>query len=64
MLGLDAAGKTTILEYYKRGNKMETTPTVGFNQETIEFKGVQFDIFDVGGQDKIRLLWKHYFQNI
>lgn len=36
---------------------------VGFNVETVEFKGIVFTVWDVGGQDKIRPLWRHYFQN-
>lgn len=31
--------------------------------ETVEFKGIVFTVWDVGGQDKIRPLWRHYFQN-
>ena len=36
---------------------------VGFNVETVEYKNIQFTVWDVGGQDKIRPLWRHYFQN-
>lgn len=35
----------------------------GFNVETVEYKNIQFTVWDVGGQDKIRPLWRHYFQN-
>ena len=38
-------------------------PTIGFNVETVEFQKVKFTVWDVGGQDKIRQLWKHYYQN-
>ncbi|XP_010156990.1 PREDICTED: ADP-ribosylation factor 5-like, partial [Eurypyga helias] len=38
-------------------------PTVGFNVETVEYKNICFTVWDVGGQDKIRPLWRHYFQN-
>ena len=37
--------------------------TLGFNVETVEYKNIQFTVWDVGGQDKIRPLWRHYFQN-
>lgn len=37
--------------------------TTGFNVETVEYKNIQFTVWDVGGQDKIRPLWRHYFQN-
>ena len=35
----------------------------GFNVETVEYKNICFTVWDVGGQDKIRPLWRHYFQN-
>jgi len=36
---------------------------LGFNVETVEYKNISFTVWDVGGQDKIRPLWRHYFQN-
>ena len=61
MLGLDNAGKTTILYKLKLGQGVSTIPTVGFNVETVTFKKVKFNVWDVGGQDKIRPLWRHYY---
>ncbi|QMW40251.1 hypothetical protein G4B11_003531 [Aspergillus flavus] len=62
MLGLDAAGKTTILYKLKLTNQEVTTiPTVGFNVESVTYKNVKFNVWDVGGQDKIRPLWRHYY---
>uniref|UniRef100_A0A3B5JWG4 ADP-ribosylation factor 6 n=1 Tax=Takifugu rubripes TaxID=31033 RepID=A0A3B5JWG4_TAKRU len=61
MLGLDAAGKTTILYKLKLGQSVTTIPTVGFNVETVTYKNVKFNVWDVGGQDKIRPLWRHYY---
>ncbi|CAK7244854.1 MAG: Arf GTPase arf1 [Sporothrix thermara] len=63
MVGLDAAGKTTILYKLKLGEIVTTIPTIGFNVETVEYGNIQFTVWDVGGQDKIRPLWRHYFQN-
>ncbi|XP_047321309.1 ADP-ribosylation factor-like [Impatiens glandulifera] len=63
MVGLDAAGKTTILYKLKLGEVVTTIPTIGFNVETVDYKNVSFTVWDVGGQDKIRPLWRHYFQN-
>jgi len=63
MVGLDAAGKTTILYKFKLGEIVTTIPTIGFNVETVEYKNICFTVWDVGGQDKIRPLWRHYFQN-
>lgn len=63
MVGLDAAGKTTILYKLKLGEVVTTIPTIGFNVETVEYQNVNFTVWDVGGQDKIRPLWRHYYQN-
>ena len=61
MLGLDAAGKTTIVYKMKLGEVLNSIPTIGFNVETVEFKNIKFNVWDVGGQDKIRVLWRHYY---
>eukprot|EP00997_Jenningsia_sp_PLL12_P007792 NODE_4473_length_658_cov_39.454844_g3824_i0.p1 GENE.NODE_4473_length_658_cov_39.454844_g3824_i0~~NODE_4473_length_658_cov_39.454844_g3824_i0.p1 ORF type:complete len:189 (-),score=37.39 NODE_4473_length_658_cov_39.454844_g3824_i0:90-599(-) len=61
MLGLDAAGKTTIVYKLKLGEVLNSVPTIGFNVETVEFKNIKFNVWDVGGQDKIRVLWRHYY---
>jgi len=57
----DAAGKTTILYKLKLGEIVTTIPTIGFNVETVEYKNISFTVWDVGGQDKIRHLWRSYF---
>lgn len=61
MLGLDNAGKTTILYKLKLGKTSSTVPTVGFNVETVKHKNVSFAVWDCGGQERIRPLWRHYF---
>merc|ERR1719203_844823 len=63
MVGLDAAGKTTILYKLKLGEIVTTIPTIGFNVETVEYKNTNFTVWEVGGQDKIRKLWRYYYQN-
>jgi len=63
MLGLDAAGKTTILYKLHLGDVVASIPTIGFNVETIEYKNLKLTMWDVGGQHRIRPLWRHYFQN-
>ena len=63
ILGLDGAGKTTILYKLKLGEVVTTIPTIGFNVETVEYQNVSFTVWDIGGQDKIRPLWRHYYQN-
>ena len=63
MLGLDAAGKTTILYKLHIGEVLSTVPTIGFNVEKVQYKNVSFTVWDVGGQEKLRPLWRHYFNN-
>eukprot|EP00040_Diaphanoeca_grandis_P006939 m.39164 g.39164 ORF g.39164 m.39164 type:complete len:187 (+) comp18105_c0_seq1:131-691(+) len=63
MLGLDAAGKSTVLYKLKLGEVVTTVPTIGFNVETLTYKNLNMTVWDVGGQDKIRPLWRHYFMN-
>jgi ADP-ribosylation factor protein 1 len=63
MIGLDASGKTTILYRLKLNESITTIPTVGFNVETIKYNNLNLNIWDIGGQDKIRPLWRHYYDN-
>ena len=63
MVGLDAAGKTTILYKLKLGETVSSIPTIGFNVEEVAFKNVTFSVWDIGGQDRIRPLWKHYYSS-
>lgn len=62
-IGLDASGKTTILYKLKLGEVVTTIPTIGFNVETVDIVGLKLTVWDVGGCDKIRPLWRHYYQN-
>ena len=62
MIGLDNAGKTTVLYKLKLGEVVTTLPTIGFNVETVNYNNISFTVWDVGGQTKIRALWQHYFQ--
>lgn len=63
MVGLDAAGKTTLLYKLHLGEHVTTIPTIGFNVEHVDYKNLAMTIWDVGGQSRIRPLWKHYYQN-
>ncbi|KAI6656896.1 GTP-binding ADP-ribosylation factor [Oopsacas minuta] len=62
-LGLDASGRTTTLYKLVLGEVVTTIPTIGFNVENFTYKDHTFTAWDVGGCDKIRPLWRHYFQN-
>lgn len=62
ILGLDNAGKTAILYCMKLNEAIEyTVPTIGFNLEEVSVGGLQIRMWDIGGQDKLRALWPHYF---
>uniref|UniRef100_A0A0K8TSA1 ADP-ribosylation factor-like protein 2 n=1 Tax=Tabanus bromius TaxID=304241 RepID=A0A0K8TSA1_TABBR len=62
LLGLDNAGKTTILKRFN-GEPIDTiSPTVGFNIKTLEHRGFTLNIWDVGGQKSLRSYWKNYFE--
>lgn len=63
IIGLDAAGKTTTLYTLKLGEVVTTIPTIGLNVETLQFKNLAMTAWDVGGRDKIRPLYRHYYQN-
>lgn len=61
ILGLDNAGKTSILYRLHLGNVVTTVPTVGFNLETLHYKNITFQVWDLGGQTGIRPYWRCYF---
>ncbi|KAH7100433.1 ADP-ribosylation factor [Auriculariales sp. MPI-PUGE-AT-0066] len=63
MLGLDAAGKTTILYQLKLGEVVAAIPTIGFNVETVTRGNVSFTVWDFPGQDKIRPLWRFFLKD-
>ncbi|KYQ93972.1 putative apoptosis inducing factor [Tieghemostelium lacteum] len=62
LVGLDHVGKTSLLFKLKLNQNVNTIPTIGFNVETVTIAGMNLVIWDVGGGDKIRPLWKHYSQ--
>merc|ERR1712134_254603 len=63
ILGLDGAGKTTILYRLQVGEVVTTIPTIGFNVETVTYKNLKFQVWDLGGQTSIRPYWRCYFSN-
>lgn len=56
ILGLDGAGKTTILYRLQVGEVVTTIPTIGFNVEQVTYKNLKFQVWDLGGQTSIRYL--------
>jgi ADP-ribosylation factor-like protein 1 len=63
ILGLDGAGKTTILYKLQCGEVVTTLPTIGFNMETLTYKNITFQVWDLGGQTSIRPYWRCYYEN-
>ncbi|CAB0007370.1 unnamed protein product [Nesidiocoris tenuis] len=63
LLGLDNAGKTTLLKRLASEDINHVTPTQGFNIKTVQSEGFKLNVWDIGGQKKIRPYWKNYFEN-
>lgn len=61
ILGLDRAGKTTILERIQHKNEGEPVPTIGYNHKEVRMRNVTLDTWDLSGQERVRKIWKHYF---
>lgn len=61
-LGLDNAGKTTCMKRVLGEDHHEISPTVGFNIKTFEYRGLNLNLWDVGGQKSIRTYWRNYFE--
>uniref|UniRef100_H3A466 ADP-ribosylation factor-like protein 6 n=1 Tax=Latimeria chalumnae TaxID=7897 RepID=H3A466_LATCH len=62
-IGLDNAGKTTILKKFN-GEDIDTiSPTLGFNIKTLEHRNFKLNIWDVGGQKSLRSYWRNYFES-
>jgi small GTP-binding protein len=75
LLGLDNAGKTTILHRFNDSSNSTTTsrtalrtiqtiPTVGFNVESVTVGRITFSVWDLGGQSCVRNIWKHYYEGV
>ena len=62
ILGLDNAGKTTILKKFNGEDIDKISPTLGFNIKTLEYEGYKLNFWDVGGQTTIRSYWRNYFE--
>jgi ADP-ribosylation factor-like protein 2 len=62
ILGLDNAGKTTILRKFNGEDISLICPTLGFNIKTLEHRGYSLNCWDVGGQQTIRSYWRNYFE--
>lgn len=63
LLGLDNAGKTTLLKKLASEDVNHITPTQGFNIKSVSSNGFKLNVWDIGGQRKIRPYWRNYFEN-
>ncbi|KAL7750434.1 ADP-ribosylation factor protein 3 [Sorochytrium milnesiophthora] len=63
LLGLDNAGKTTILKQLNSEDIAEVSPTTGFNVKSVSAHGFKMNVWDIGGQKVIRPYWKNYFES-
>ncbi|MBN3281722.1 ARL3 protein, partial [Polyodon spathula] len=63
LLGLDNAGKTTLLKKLASEDVSTITPTQGFNIKSVAANGMKLNVWDIGGQRKIRTFWKKYLEN-
>ncbi|KAJ6222492.1 hypothetical protein RDWZM_001037 [Blomia tropicalis] len=63
LLGLDNAGKTTILKKLASEDITHITPTQGFNIKSVQSPGFKLNVWDIGGQRKIRPYWRNYFED-
>lgn len=63
LLGLDNAGKTTLLKKLASEDVTHITPTQGFNIKSVQTDGFKLNVWDIGGQRKIRPYWRNYFEN-
>ena len=63
ILGMQNAGKTTILYRLSLGQLVKTTPTIGSNVEELTYNNVKFQAWDLGGQESTRSVWDVYYMN-
>lgn len=63
LLGLDNAGKTSILKKLADEEITHIMPTQGFNIKSISKEGFKLNVWDIGGQKTIRPYWQQYFDN-
>ncbi len=63
IVGLDNAGKTTILYQFLMNEVVHTSPTIGSNVEEVVWKNIHFIMWDLGGQESLRAAWNTYYSN-
>ncbi|PAA92468.1 hypothetical protein BOX15_Mlig003408g1, partial [Macrostomum lignano] len=61
LVGLDNAGKTTVLYQLVLGETVHIAPTIGSNVEELQWRGLKFLLWDLGGQSSVRSTWESYY---
>jgi ADP-ribosylation factor-like protein 3 len=64
MLGLDNAGKTTVLNTLAQGSNYEIAPTRGFNVQSLQKDDLTLQVHDIGGQASTWRLWPSFLANV
>ncbi|XP_046849005.1 LOW QUALITY PROTEIN: ADP-ribosylation factor-like protein 13B [Xenia sp. Carnegie-2017] len=64
MLGIDNAGKSTIINNLKGEARELTIPTIGFSSAEFKLANFKAIVYDVGGGPRIRGIWKDYYAEI
>ena len=64
ILGLDNAGKTTLLKYLTNEDNKNTKPDSGLNAKSIQCGTIKLNVYDLGGQKAIREYWKYYYDQV
>eukprot|EP00210_Caulerpa_lentillifera_P009705 g9259.t1 len=62
MVGLDNAGKTTIVKRLNNEDISNTSPTLGFQIKSLAYDQYRLNIWDVGGQKSLRAYWRNYYE--
>lgn len=63
LLGLDCAGKTTLLYQFKLGESVAAVPTTGFSVETVKYKNISFVMWDISGGGRVINFWNKFYEN-
>lgn len=60
ILGLDNAGKTTVVKCLLGENTADVEPTLGFQIRTCQRQDLNLVLWDIGGQKSLRAYWRNY----